>query len=424
MTGNPCVSPDRGFGSRYWTLWAAVVVAGVGRQVSFLAVPLTAVLTLDASAGEMGVLIAVEAAPALLLSLLIGAWVDRAPRRPLLITANALRATVLVAIPILWATGLLTLAVLLTAAFLLGACASLFDIALRSYVPLVVDRARLLRANSRLELGRSAAEIGGPGLAGFLVQIVAAPITLLADAACRVFAVALLLGAPRDERPPTVVATRRSASMFAGLRHIRALPVLAPTAAALALAGFFNGAVEALFLIFIARELGLEPFVIGAIFACGSVGFVAGALLPERLAARIGLGWCLAATLALVGLSDPLVPLAGGPTALVIALLAAAQFLFGVGLTAFSANEVTLRQHATGDAVLGRVNAAFYLLSNGSAPLGALLGGILGAAFGLREGLLLAAAGELLAVLPLLTRRFRSGVSINTRIAFESAPSD
>jgi MFS family permease len=162
-----------------------------------------------------------------------------------------------------------------------------------------------------------------------------------------------------------------------------------------------------LFVVFVVRDLGLDPLIIGAIFACGSVGFIIGAMLPERLAARIGLGWSLVATLALVGVSDLAVALAAGPMPLVIAVLAVAQVFFGIGLTAFGANEVTLRQSVTAESTLGRVNAAFYVLSNGSAPFGALVGGALGAALGVRYALVLAAVGELLAVLPLLSGRFR-----------------
>lgn len=425
-SGPPAETAGRGIGGRFWTIWSAVVVAAAGRQVSGLAIPLIAVLTLDASAGQMGALVALESAPALMLSLLIGAWVDRARRRPLLIGANLVRAVALATIPVLWMTNALTFGALAVTAFVIGACGSVFEIAFRTYVPTVVARRALLRANSRLELGRSAAEIVGPGLAGALLQLVVAPVAILADAASRLVSTALLLFAPRDlpARRAHAAAQAQPANAMAGIRQIGASPVLAPTAAALGLAGFFNGAVEAVFLLFIARELGLEPFVIGAIFACGSVGFIVGALLPERLAARIGLGWSLTATLALIGVSDLLVPLATGPTAFVIALLAGAQFLFGVGLTAFSANEVTLRQATTPPDVLGRVNAAFYMLSNGSAPLGALLGGALGAAFGLRQALFLAAIGELLAILPLLARRFRAGVRSGNGLSLEPSTAE
>jgi MFS family permease len=228
-----------------------------------------------------------------------------------------------------------------------------------------------------------------------------------------------LLLAPRDEPAPrpAVVDEPRWHGAFAGLRLIRSSPLLAPTAGALAMAGFFNGAIEAVFVIFVVRNLGLEPFVVGAIFACGSVGFIIGALLPERLAARIGLGWSLVATLALVGVSDLAVALAAGPTPFVVGLLAVAQMLFGIGLTAFGANEVTLRQSVTAESTLGRVNAAFYVLSSGSAPFGALAGGALGSALGVRYALLLAAAGEVLAVLPLLTGRFRMAAG-----SFASSP--
>jgi MFS family permease len=407
---------------RFWAIWSADVAVRCGAQLTGLALPLIAVLSLDATAGQMGLLVALESAPALAFGLVIGVWVDRVSKRHLLIAANLAQATALALVPVFWLTGRLSLAWLLVAALAGGACRPLFDIAFRSYVPSVVDRALLLRANSRLELGRSAAEIGGTAVAGVLLQISAAPVALAVDGITRL-ASSLLLGfAPVDTSSPADDTHERATlrDAFAGVSQVHQSGILRPLASALVLAGFFNGAVEALFLLFIARELGLAPLTIGLIFACGSIGFIVGALAPERLAAKVGLGWSLVVSLALIGISDLLVPLAAGPRFAIVALLAAAQFLFGVGLTAFSANEVTLRQTASSQRLIGRVNAVFYVFTHGAAPLGALAGGLMGSALGFRAALACAAAGELLALLPLLHARFRAALATEHARAAES----
>jgi len=408
---------------RFWAIWSADLSARLGAQLTFLALPLIAVLELDASPAQMGLLVALEAAPALVLGLLIGVWVDHSDKRRLLVAANLGQAAALALVPALWLTERLSIEWLYVAALLISLCRPLFDIAFRSYVPAVVDRALLLRANSRLELGRSAAEIVGPAVAGALLQLIAAPLALAADSLARLVSATLLRRAPVDSPVPDEAsgAHRSPRQLFAGIGQVRQSSVLRPLASALMLSGFFNGAVEAVFLLFVARELGLAPLTIGMIFACGSLGFIVGALIPERLTGRIGLGWSLVVSLALIGASDLLVPLATGPRLAVVVLLATAQFVFGVGLTAFNANEITLRQSATSPHVLGRVNSVFYVLTHGAAPLGALAGGLLGSAIGLRAALACAAAGELLALLPLLNARFRAALTTVRPLAAPSA---
>ena len=156
---------------------------------------------------------------------------------------------------------------------------------------------------------------------------------------------------------------------------------------------------EAVFVLYIARSLGLGPALIGAIFSVGSAGFVVGSLLPQRLARRFGIGRVTILALALVGASDLLVPLAGGSPAVAVPLLTAAQFFFGIGLTVFNVNQASLRQAVVPGHLQGRASATIRVLGAGLVPLGALLGGVLGQTLGLRETLLLAAAGELLAAL-------------------------
>jgi predicted MFS family arabinose efflux permease len=163
--------------------------------------------------------------------------------------------------------------------------------------------------------------------------------------------------------------------------------------------GGFNAMLEAVFILFVARSLGVGPALLGTIFAVGSVGFLVGSLLPERAARWIGVGPATAAAVALLGASDLLVPLAGGSLWLVVPLLTAAQFFFGIGLTIFNVNQTSLRQAIVPAHLLGRASATGRVMAAALVPLGALLGGLLGEVIGLRPTLALAAGGELLAAL-------------------------
>jgi MFS family permease len=184
-----------------------------------------------------------------------------------------------------------------------------------------------------------------------------------------------------------------------GLRVVAGSSPLRVLAGCAGIAVLFSNLMEAVFVLYLTRELGLTPVLVGLIFASGNVGFLAGALLGERAAGRIGVGPAIAGGLLLTGLGDLLVPLAGGPSVAVVPLLLAAQFLFGCGLTIYNINQISLRQMLTSDRLQGRVSATFSLLLWSGAPIGALVGGALGETIGLRGALLLAAVGEIGAAL-------------------------
>lgn len=390
--------------SDFVKLWGAHTVSAIGSKVSFLALPLTAALVLQASPVEMGYLAAAGALPALLFGLLIGVWVDRQQRRRLLIWADVGRGALLLLIPLAAWLGLLQIGLLAAILFLTGALNLLFGAADHAYLPTLVRREQLVEANSKLEFSRSAAEIAGPTLAGWLIQAISAPLAIVVDA-LSFWASALflaLIGQSEAKLKPANGDRPLLHEMGDGLRLLLRNPILRAITATTATITFFNAALEALYLLYMTRNLGLSAGLVGIIFGVGSVGFLLGALLSNRMGRRLGPGPTMIAGLSLLSLADFILPLASGPQLVVIALLGMAQICFGCGLTFYSISQVSLRQSITPEQMLGRVNSALDFMSAGLLPLGALMGGLLGTWLGLRPTLLLAASGEFLAVAWLL----------------------
>lgn len=380
-------------------LWASQTISQIGSQISFLALPLTAVLTLDATPTQMGLLTAMSSLAPLLIGLQSGAVIDRRERRPIIIACDVGQAVLLGCIPLAWATGMLSIELLYVVAFLTGALALISNVAHQALLPVIVERERLVDANSKMALTGTVAEVAGPTLAGTLVQLLTAPIAIAADAAS-FLASALVLSRIRAREPNTNQAHHRRRirqDVLAGLRLALGESRLRALIGSRALLNFFNAMLETVFVLYIVRELELEVALIGVIFSIGSVGFLLGALVSVRLADRLGVGPSMVMGIVVLALSDLVVPLAGGMPFVIVGLLIAAQLCFGLGLTVFNINQASLRQALVPGEYLGRVGATVRVLVDGLTPLGAILGGVMGAAFGLRETLILAALGELLA---------------------------
>lgn len=382
-------------------LWISGAISQIGSQVTFLALPLAAVLTVDATPGEMGVLTAVGSLPPLLFGLPAGVVVDRRQRRPLMIASDVGRAIVLGTIPLAWLLGVLSIEWLFAAAFLTGALSLIAGLAHGALLPVVVPPERLVDANGKMALTATAAEVTGPTIASFLVQLVTAPVAIAADAASYLFSAFVLSRmriaetlSPHANRPARMVPEiMRGLRLALGEDRLRAL------IGTRVLLNFFNAMLEAVFVLYIIRELGVAVALIGFIFSIGGVGFLAGALLPARLAGRIGVGASMVLGIATLALSDLLVPLAAGGPVVIAGMLVGAQFFFGIGLTVFNVNGASLRQALVPQAYLGRVGATVRVLAETMTPLGAIAGGLMGSTLGLRETLILAAIGELLAAL-------------------------
>jgi MFS family permease len=380
--------------------WSAQAISLLGDQLTLLALPLVAVLVLDASPAQMGYLAAAGLAPNLLFSLHAGAWVDRhGRRRQTMIAADLGRAGLLATIPAAYALDALTLAQLYAVAFLTGTLSVLFFVAHSTLFISLVPRERYVEANSLLYGTRAFAFVGGPSVGGLLVQLVSAPVALVADAASFLVSAAFL-GRIAPTEPPTEQPQR--GSVRAGARWILQTPIIRAALAATVTINFFNLMFAALFVLYATRALHIPPGTLGVVLGAGAVGSILGSLATGRLTRRLGIGpvFCLGCLLFPAPLL--LVPLADGPRPLVLALLFAAEFGSGFGVMILDISISSLSAALVPDRLRARVSGAYMTLNYGVRPLGSLAGGALATAIGLRPTLWIATIGAMTGVLWLL----------------------
>jgi MFS family permease len=383
-------------------LWAAQSVTMVGTQVGAVALPLTAVLHLDAGPVGMGLLGAAAMAPYLGFSLLAGVWVDRLPRRLVLVVVDLTRAALLALVPVLFLLDALSTGRLLAVALLVGTCAMVSDLAHPAYLPSLVAPGQLLVGNSRLVLSRTAAEVAGPGLAGPLVTWLTAPVSLLVVAAtCLGSAAGLLTISRREPRRPRTARPGVRGELVAGIRTTLGHPVLRPAACGAASFTFCWSGIQALLALYVVQRVGLTPTQYGLCFAAGAVGAVVGSLATVPLAHRFGIGRTMVASAALSCAAPLLLPLLGSRTT-AMGLLSAALFLQGLGLSGWDVQAKNLQQRLVPAALMGRMNGTYLTLSMGAGALGALGGGVLASAVGLRASLVVGAGALSVAWLWLL----------------------
>jgi MFS family permease len=348
----------------------------------------------------MGLLGAFEFAPFLLLSLLAGVWVDRLRRRPILIVGDIGRTVLLATIPLAATLHVLTMEQLYVVALLTGVLTVFFDVAYQSYLPVLVSREHLVEGNSKLEVSRSVAQIVGPGIAGALVQLVTAPIAIVLDAMSYVASVISLLFIKVAEPEPVHAKDQAIwAELREGLSVVLGNPLLRSIAGCTATSNLFGNAMQAVYVLYITRELGLQPAVIGLIFAVSGPGALLGSLLAGPIAQGFGLGRTIVGSILIGALANLLVPLAGGPPFVAAGMLMVAAFFAGVSNPLYNINQVSLRQAITPDHLQGRMNASMRFIVWGTIPIGALLGGGLGQVFGLWPTIVAMVLAELLAPL-------------------------
>ena len=402
---------------RFRRFWAAQAISQFGDRVSELALPLLAIGLLRATPGQIGLLTAAIWLP-YLASFLIGSWVDqRRDKRRILVTADLARATVLTSLPIAWLLDVLTLPQVFAVALLNGLGEVFFTTTAPSVFVKLVPRESYLSANSSLSSTRSASFLAGPAIGGVMVQVLTAPVAVLADA-LSFLASAFLVGRIRisvsnpenrstetlsgpgeidgrrelEAEPPTRTEPggRR---VLEGLWFLARHPYLRASLASAATVNFFSFIGSTLLVLFASRTLGMSAGLIGLAFGLGATGGLLGALVAPRLAGRYGVGIVAIFGAFLYPASFALPAVAGGPTALAAGVLVGAEFLGGFGVMLFDVNINSLQASLIPDEMRSRVAGAFSTVNYGVRPLGALTGGLLGTTIGIRPTLVVAAIG-------------------------------
>jgi MFS family permease len=369
------------------TFFAGQAVSLLGDQIALIALPLVAVLVLDASPAEMGYLTTAALLPNLL-SLHVGAWVDkRGRRRRAMIVADLGRAALIASVPIAYWLGELTMGQLYVVGFLSGFLSVLFFVSYGVLFVALVPRERFVDANSLTHGARALSFVVGPSIGGVLVQLLRAPAALVADA-CSFVVSALTLARISPEEPPVEPAER--GHLVAGARYIARSPIIRAALGATATINFFNFVFFALFILYANRYLDVGPGLLGVVLGIGAIGGLIGAAVAGRIVRRLGIGPAFALGCALFPVPLVLVPLADGPRWLVLACLALAEFGSAFGVMILDISGGTLSAAVVPDRLRARVTGAYMVVNYGVRPLGALLGGVLGTAIGVRPTLWIA----------------------------------
>jgi len=394
----------------FMRLWAAQTVSLFGSQVTTLALPLTAALTLRATPAQMGVLGAAQFAPFLLIGLFAGVWIDRRRRRPVMIAADVGRAVLFALIPALALLHALRIEQVYVIAFLAGALTLFFDVAYTSYLPSLVARDRLSEGNAKLEGSAAVAELAGPGVGGVLAQILSPPLALVVDAVSFVFS-ALSLRTIRVAEPEPAPRARDDGvwrDIGQGLRVLLGNRLTRATVSAAATLVLCSSIGSSVFVLYLTRALHLPPVLVGLVYLASGLGSFPGAVVCGKVTRRLGVGRAIVVAAFTMSAARLLILAASGPVVVALAILMVAEALAGFAGIIWDINQLSLRQGLTPQHLLGRMNASFRFIVWGMMPLGALLGGVLGAQIGLRPTLAVSVIGGLLAPLWVLFSPVRS----------------
>jgi MFS family permease len=393
-------------------LWAAETISVFGSQFSGLALPLVAVILLEASPFAVSALVVIEFLPFILFALPAGVWVDRMRRKPILVVGDLGRAVLLVTIPLAYAFDALTLGHLYAVGFLVGVCTVFFDVAYQSYLPSLVDRNQLVEGNSKLEISRSTSQLAGPGAAGSIVSALNAPVAILLDAISFAVSACFLFAIRKPETLPERDADTPRPSMFADAREgfgfVMRNPYLRAISACTASSNFFWSMGGAILVVYAVRELEMSPAALGLAFSLGNAGPLLAAFTTNKISGRLGIGPTILWTSMVFSAAMLLVPLA--TKANPVPYLAVSAAIGGFAAVAYNITQVSFRQAICPERMQGRMNAVIRFLVWGTMPIGALLGGALGTWFGLRTALWVAAIGAFFTFLPILfspVRRLR-----------------
>ena len=400
--------PARGLWTHrdFLRLWAAQAISAYGSRITRTALPIIAIAMLDQPESVVGVLVAGQLAPGVVLALFAGGMVDRGNKRRILIVADLVRALAVASLTIVWAAGALTMVHLMIVGAIVGAASAMFAITDNAYLPSLIGKEQLAEGNAKLEATEAIAEITGPASAGALIAALGAPLAVAIDAATYLWS-AVMLGQIRARIAPAEASPATSMSLHGGdlevgMRAVFKHPIVRPIVISHMVWSLSGGFFMALYTPFCLRELALDTTTFGVIIAMGGVGSLAGALLSRTFVRAFGLGHTLVITSALSLVCALFIPLASGPYVVIVALLVAHQLLSDGFSVAFVIQAVTLRQTVLPKGVLGRANAAIHVCTASLLPIGALVAGFIAEAIGTREAVWIGVSIGLLAPLILV----------------------
>lgn len=384
-------------------LWVSLTITHFGGQVTFLALPLTAALILHATPMQMGLLTMMQALPYTLFGLFTGVLVDRSRKLPLVIWADVGRGIVLLSVPIAAWLGFLGMPILYLASFFVGLGGIIGWAAYQVFMTERVGRANLIEANSRIALSDSSAQLIGPGIAGALIHALTAPVAILVDAVAFFISAIMLRGIkPQDSDAPKQVGHATWKSIWGdakeGLVLIWRSPILRAISWGLAIWQLLRHAYVAIVILFAVRELDLSAGKLGAMYMLAGIGFLLASFTCQRLNGRFGVGRVMLGGIGMTAIAWLLIA-AIVKSDFAFLLLGTALFLFDFGAMLFFINYLSLRQSATPDHLLGRVTSTMIFLALSLAPLGSVLGGVIGEWLGLRPTIALCGVGAALLVL-------------------------
>ncbi len=380
--------------------WTGQIVSLFGDQITLLALPLLAVLVLRAGPQDMGYLQAAGLVPTLLFAFHAGAWVDRhGRRRQVMIATDVGRAALLLTIPMAYVLGRLTMLHLYAVAFAVGTLSVLFMVSYSALFVSMVPREHYVEGNAILQGSRALSLMGGPSAAGLLVQLLAAPFALVADAVSFLVS-ALFLGRIRPVEPPPERGGRDHT--VAGARFIARSPIIRAALGAGATFNFFNYMFSALFVLYATRALNVRPAMLGAVLGAGAAGAVLGSMITGSVTRRLGVGPAYILGCVLFPLPLVLVAAAAGPMVMMLGLLFVARFGSGLGVMILDITFGAISAAIVPPQLRSRVSGAFTVVNYGVRPIGSVVGGLLGGAIGLQPTLWIATVGAIAGFLWLL----------------------
>lgn len=379
----------------FMRLWAAQTVSSFGARISREGLALASVLTIDAKPFQLGILVALVTGPSVVVGFLAGGFVDRTGKRRIMIASDLLRTVVLLSVPVAAWFHLLRMEQLYVVGALMGGLGVFFDIADHAYLPHLIARAHLIEGNTKLSATDSLAEVGGPALAGILVQTLTAPFAIAVNALTYLIS-AIFLGTISNREEPHREAERRPTllgDLRLGFTAISHNPLVRPLVVMAVLSPLFGGIFSALYVIFVIKTLGLSPALMGMTVAVGGIGSLLGTAISSRFVRAVGVGRAIALGFLISAVSSIFVPLASGPIWLKIASLMIAQLVGDSMAVAAIIPASSLRQSVIPREMLGRAASVFFVGAGASAVIGALSGGVLGSVLGPRAALFLAVGG-------------------------------